>query len=288
MRSSNRQQLHEKLLRGLIREHLLFEVPLDYIVSDEERPPQPRHVRAKDEKERHFTPSIGHNVLKDPENRAAAVDYFRRTGESWAIVTLGSSEVDQPDRERAITDPDFVDNDEFREKLRSWGIDPERTNVIVVVGVPYHGDNEDVRWSVIHDIVGHSIEREVTYGWSYSVKQTDHFIAAAVNEVWDNLPEDFQIARTENKDDISSDIAAAIFLGNLSEDELHASATAGFNSAWDTHKYYLFMAHFNDDKEEARRWFVPQFVRTWTRAVENWKSKFDREGGRVRGILPFN
>lgn len=278
-------RIKEGRLRQLIREALLSEVPLDYIVSDEEPPPRRRGGDPSADDRRRFVPSIGHKTLKGPKNRKAAVEYFSKTGESWAIVTLGKTEVDPFNREMTETDPDFVDTDAFREKLRSWGIDPESTNVIVVIGVPFKGDYEGVRWNVIHDIVGHSIELEISYRWSHDIKQSDQFINMMVREVWDNLPESSKISG-EDPGDLSADILAAIFLGNLSKADLDASALAGFDKAWDLHP--MFMAHFKNNKEEAREWFVPRFVRTWTRAVEIWKGKFDREGGRVRAIIPFN
>lgn len=197
-------RITESQLRRIIREGLIGEAPLDDIIAYD--------VNQRQKSER--TPSIAHPRSRSRYKRASgrgymdiARDLMRSTKDNWVIITPSDT------GKSALT----VKSDGFKEWLAEKRKQHPAGTIFAFSSLsPFGGDFKTPEWSVIHDLLGHSVEASAEGPDGARMRMTPPELLLALHG---SLPRELQVSR--NKGDLLPDILAAILLGRLSLDTAH-------------------------------------------------------------------
>ena len=136
-----------------------------------------------------------------------ARDLMRSTKDNWVIITPSDT------GKSALT----VKSDGFKEWLAEKRKQHPAGTIFAFSNLsPLGGDFKTPEWSVIHDLLGHSVEASAEGPDGARMRRTPPELLLALHE---SLPRELQISR--NKSDLLADILAAILLGRLSLDTAH-------------------------------------------------------------------
>ena len=199
-------RITEGQLRQIIREELIGEAPLDDIITYD--------VNQRQKSER--TPSIAHPSTRSRYKRTSGASYMditrdlmRSTKDNWVIITPSDT------GKSALT----VKSDGFKEWLAEKRKQHPTGTIFAFSSLsPLGGDFKTPEWSVIHDLLGHSVEASVEDAegdWILWLDADERLLGA----LHGSLPRELQTSK--NKSDLLPDILAAILLGRFNLDTAH-------------------------------------------------------------------
>ena len=208
-------RITEEQLRRIIREELIGEAPLDDIITYD--------VNQRQRSER--TPSIAHPSTRSRYKRASgrsymdiARDLMRSTKDNWVIITPSDT------GKSALTVKSAGFKDWLAEKRKQH---PAGTIFALSMLGPLGGDFRTPEWSVIHDLLGHSVEASVEGPDGARMRMTPPELLLALHG---SLPRELQTSK--NKSDLLPDILAAILLGRFSLDAAHKTSEDFVAGLW--------------------------------------------------------
>lgn len=196
----------EKKLRQMVRSSLIGEAPLDDIITYDvgDRPEFSWH--------RNPRPSIAHRETRpDPEDltdekyMGIARDLMSSTRDNWVIVTPSDT------RNWHITSNSAKFHDWIKAQRAHH---PPGTIFAIATMSPLGGDHNAPEWTIVHDLLGHSIEQNWSRFYGYKFDSVPLEIVGALH---DQLPSKYRVS--DDVDDQLPDILAAILLGHLTRDQ---------------------------------------------------------------------
>ena len=141
--------MNSNILRFLIREMLLHEAPLDHIGGY--RDPNDPGTDPDDLNAELPRPSIAFDMSTSLYFQEHAKVLMKDTTNNWSIITLW----DVRDASK------IIESIAFEEWFLKQKI-PATSRVIVVAGEPFEYDYTTPEWTIVHDIIGHSIARSMS------------------------------------------------------------------------------------------------------------------------------
>lgn len=198
-------KISEKELRQLVREALFNEGPFDEFMTSS-GPSIPPVWKQKPDYKKSQRSSIAHpskrgkdKLYKGEKYTDIVKDLMSSTQDNWVIIT--------PDD---VWDYNHFKPGELEEWLRNKK-KPAGTIFAYAAGIPMRGDERSPQWAVVHDLIGHTLERVWQYGGGRRPEKIpESEIAAVLHKA---LPSKYQISN--NPADILPDVFAAILLGAL-------------------------------------------------------------------------
>ena len=213
-------RITERLLRKIIREELINEVPA---AGSAPLTPFPQHWTQPKPQGREPLHSVGYTDAD--KNRPEFIRRFSKTPDNWDIIPVEN--VRDLDR--------LVEDEDFKAEIISRNY-PPGTKILVVATRPYKGDYTETKWAIQHDIIGHTIDKAVEsagFGKSYRseayrediMKYADPEEVSYFNNkhiyneektaeyaIWSAMPEENRLGSLS---DMIADIYAAIFFDDI-------------------------------------------------------------------------
>ena len=195
--------------RQYLNEEILNEVPLADFGYDHE-------LRSKVSISGRRSPSVGYEQSQDPTYKDKVVKFFDKTNDLWYIIFLKTTP--SPSKIEKISEGDKDGLYEIIKQMQEKNNWSPNGKYIVVSFPPMSDDMSSPDWQIVHDVIGHTIERyhHRHYGTWYKVIHNPDY-KRALGDVHSALPKEMQIATaTEGSlddEDRGPDIYAAIFLG---------------------------------------------------------------------------
>ena len=209
---------------------LLFESWRKYINEEilNEAPPLGDfgYFKGPSSRERSARPGSGYLQSQDEEGKykEAVVKFFEDTKDKWYIVFVKEEESIPRFGPVPTTDKSYPELEKLKDE-GNW--DPEGKYIIANF-INFSGDEEGPEWQVVHDLLGHTIDRRgsmwklqrIYFDWlseKYSLhpRIMSKKFAAIYMILHDCLPDQFKITdRDQPGDDFKNDVYGAIFLEN--------------------------------------------------------------------------
>jgi len=198
--------------RQYVNEELLSEVPLadfGYVKHD-----YPKYDIGHDDPRR--GPSVGYKQSTDPAYKDQAIKFFDQTKDLWYIVFLKTT-FEAPLNFKKIEEGD---EDGLYERIKQMQKDNNwnPNGKYIVVSFPPFGDDDESSpaWQVVHDIIGHTIERKklplIRRLQQLPDDEEEDKYPDSLKAIWSSLPAEMQISEMDEGDRLP-DILGAIFLG---------------------------------------------------------------------------
>jgi hypothetical protein len=226
--------MSNSFLRSLVKEMLLSETPLMDIypykgsVDSMKTKPGigyqiPKKIKGKEEERRKVFSDEAKVLLADSKD-------------NWYIIVLkNSASSDMGYFFQKNYPSNLLKSEEFKEWFKSLKI-PKKSKIIVALSAPYKGDFTSSSYAIVHDIIGHSIESRTeeafaTHKSSNSRRIQEVFRKIDVAKaVWDLLPEEFKISKSDVTDR-NPDIYAAIFANKFDKQKAKKAIKAVFEKS---------------------------------------------------------